>query len=71
MMGAGKAVVTLFTLLFMMTGLAAAAETHTPEWQTRLRQILPLLGHRNWIMIVDSAYPLQKLRRGGNAGNQQ
>ena len=30
MMGAGKAVVSLFTLLFMMTGLAAAAETPAP-----------------------------------------
>jgi RbsD / FucU transport protein family len=59
MMGAGKAVASLFTLLFVMTGLAIAAEKHTPEWQTRLRQVLPLLGHRNWIMIVDSAYPLQ------------
>jgi len=59
MMGGGKAVASVFTLLFMMTGLAAAAEKHTPEWQTRLLQILPLLGHRNWIMIVDSAYPLQ------------
>jgi hypothetical protein len=59
MMGAGKAVVSLFSLLFMMTGLAAAAEPPSPEWQTRLGQILPLLGHRNWIMIVDSAYPLQ------------
>jgi RbsD / FucU transport protein family len=59
MTGAGKVVASLFTLLFMMTGLVAAAETHTPEWQIRLRQILPLLGHRNWIMIVDSAYPLQ------------
>lgn len=28
-------------------------------WQTKLRQELPLLGHRNWILIVDSAYPLQ------------
>jgi RbsD / FucU transport protein family len=59
MMGATKRVVSLFTLLFMMTGLAAAAETPTPDWQARLGQILPLLGHRNWIMIVDSAYPLQ------------
>ena len=42
-----------------MTGLAAAAQQTTPDWQTRLGQILPLLGHRNWIMIVDSAYPLQ------------
>jgi D-ribose pyranose/furanose isomerase RbsD len=28
-------------------------------WQGKLHQILPLLGHRNWILIVDSAYPLQ------------
>jgi hypothetical protein len=28
-------------------------------WQAKLRQELPLLGHRNWILIVDSAYPLQ------------
>jgi D-ribose pyranose/furanose isomerase RbsD len=47
------------TWLFMMSGLVAAAQQPTAEWQTRLAQILPLLGHRNWIMIVDSAYPLQ------------
>ena len=29
------------------------------SWQTKLKQELPLLGHRNWILIVDSAYPLQ------------
>jgi hypothetical protein len=58
-MGATKLVVSLFTLLLMTTGLAVAAEAPTPDWQTRLGQILPLLGHRNWIMIVDSAYPLQ------------
>lgn len=28
-------------------------------WQAKVRQQLPLLGHRNWILIVDSAYPLQ------------
>lgn len=34
----------------------AAAQTH---WKARLAAELPLLGHRNWILIVDSAYPLQ------------
>ena len=29
------------------------------SWQTTVDQNLPLLGHRNWILIVDSAYPLQ------------
>ncbi|HEX3660449.1 MAG TPA: RbsD/FucU domain-containing protein [Acidobacteriaceae bacterium] len=28
-------------------------------WQAKLSQALPLLGHRNWILVVDSAYPLQ------------
>jgi D-ribose pyranose/furanose isomerase RbsD len=56
-MRAGKAISSLAGLLLMMGGLAAAAQP--PDWQTRLAQVLPLLGHRNWIMIVDSAYPLQ------------
>jgi D-ribose pyranose/furanose isomerase RbsD len=56
-MSAIKAI--LATLVLMMSGMAAAAQQSTTEWQTRLAQVLPLLGHRNWIMIVDSAYPLQ------------
>ena len=29
------------------------------EWQRRVKDELPQMGHRNWIVIVDSAYPLQ------------
>ena len=29
------------------------------SWQQKVKDELPLLGHRNWIVIVDSAYPLQ------------
>lgn len=29
------------------------------SWQKTVDEALPLLGHRNWILIVDSAYPLQ------------
>lgn len=28
-------------------------------WQQKVNEELPLMGHRNWIVIVDSAYPLQ------------
>lgn len=28
-------------------------------WQERLRAILPVYGHRNWIVVADSAYPAQ------------
>jgi D-ribose pyranose/furanose isomerase RbsD len=28
-------------------------------WRERLNDALPLLGHRNWIVVADSAYPAQ------------
>ena len=35
-------------------------ERHTDApWRTRFDELLPLMGHRNWIAVVDSAYPLQ------------
>lgn len=53
-----------FLLLFPTLSLAQAQPSgpirHPAEtWLTRLNQELPLLGHRNWIAVVDSAYPLQ------------
>lgn len=30
-----------------------------PDWETRLIKELPLLGHRNWIVVADAAYPVQ------------
>ena len=39
--------------------LTALAQAEPPHWQQRLSERLPLLGHRNWIVIADSAYPLQ------------
>jgi hypothetical protein len=29
------------------------------EWESRLDQLLPLWGHRNWIVVADAAYPAQ------------
>ncbi len=29
------------------------------DWHTKVWEEMPLLGHRNWILVVDSAYPLQ------------
>ena len=34
-------------------------QAEQPHWQQRLSERLPLLGHRNWVVIADSAYPLQ------------
>ncbi|MDR0535981.1 MAG: hypothetical protein LBG65_06520 [Puniceicoccales bacterium] len=30
-----------------------------PAWKDELKAALPLLGHRNWIVVADMAYPLQ------------
>jgi hypothetical protein len=38
---------------------AAAVPAEDPNWRPKLSQQLTLLGHRNWIVIADSAYPLQ------------
>jgi len=37
----------------------AAQSGNRSEWRSILDEELPLLGHRNWILVVDSAYPLQ------------
>lgn len=41
------------------TLLAATPAAQQDLWKAKVSQSLPLLGHRNWILIVDSAYPLQ------------
>lgn len=48
-------------LLCAVVVFAMIPATHaaSPDWHARLGQAMPLLGHRNWILVVDSAYPLQ------------
>ena len=36
-----------------------AATSALPVWEQRLHELLPLYGHRNWIVVADSAYPVQ------------
>ena len=50
-----RKVLSVLGLLLAPMFLAAQASS----WQTKVDQDLPYLGHRNWILIVDSAYPLQ------------
>jgi len=40
----------------IMQGATPPAASH---WKAKVAETMPLLGHRNWILIVDSAYPLQ------------
>ncbi len=37
----------------------AAAPDLASGWRGKLREAIPLYGHRNWIVVADSAYPAQ------------
>lgn len=52
-------VVTCIVVGFVCVLTASAADRPSNDWRARLTKELPLLGHRNWIAVVDSAYPLQ------------
>ncbi|MDD8027000.1 MAG: RbsD/FucU domain-containing protein [Acidobacteriota bacterium] len=41
------------------TSLAGPVETTARPWRDTLLKELPALGHRNWIVIADAAFPLQ------------
>ena len=49
----------MLAVLFSASTQTLHAQSSDTDWRVKLNQELPLLGHRNWIMIVDSAYPLQ------------
>jgi hypothetical protein len=46
-------------LLLAASSLQAATAPTASAWKAKVAQSMPLLGHRNWILVVDSAYPLQ------------
>ena len=41
------------------TETQSANPHHAESWRTTIKQELPFFGDRNWILIADSAYPLQ------------
>jgi hypothetical protein len=58
-----------FTLALFFASALSAPALHAasladppdppPTWRAKVAESIPLLGHRNWILVVDSAYPLQ------------
>ena len=63
-MGKSNIIYYLLACLFLSGGCIQKEATnhhsqHKTNWQTVLQDKLPLLGHRNWIVITDMAYPLQ------------
>jgi len=39
--------------------MSITAESNKSEWDQRLSALLPLYGHRNWVVVADAAYPAQ------------
>lgn len=54
-----RKLVLLLALIIAAPVFLAAQPARPGTWQKTVDEALPLLGHRNWILIVDSAYPLQ------------
>ena len=60
----GRLVPILFLLLALMAGACSqnppvTSPAEQVPWQEILEQKLHLLGHRNWILVVDKAFPEQ------------
>ena len=59
------ALIPLFFVVSVLGVAAVSAQTSGKKspaaapWETRLLEELPALGHRNWIVVADSAYPAQ------------
>ena len=45
--------------LLIALAIIVPTSAHASDWKETLNESLPLLGHRNWIVIADSAYPWQ------------
>jgi len=51
--------VVLVTAFAVTISVAGCVSSEGNGWQGKLSRELPVLGHRNWIIIADSAYPAQ------------
>lgn len=45
--------------VFVAAGVICGCAGPGEAWRARLDAELPRMGHRNWIVVADSAYPLQ------------
>ena len=48
-----------FSIMVMSAITASAQQRPAAPWRQTLEERLPFYGHRNWIVVADSAYPLQ------------
>ena len=52
-------VIGLLVVAGWQSAARCAPKTAAPSWQQAVAERIPLYGHRNWIVIADSAYPAQ------------
>jgi len=48
-----------FLIIVLLFSSCHQNSKETTTWHAEFQQKLPLLGHRNWILVVDKAFPLQ------------
>src|SRR5215475_5248470 len=48
-----------YLVVLCLVPLLCPLPANAQSWQAHLKDELSLMGHRNWILIVDSAYPEQ------------
>jgi hypothetical protein len=39
--------------------MSSVTASSTTDWESHFNSLLPVYGHRNWIVITDSAFPVQ------------
>jgi len=49
----------LVFIIFTVSSHPVLAQAVDSGWKNELKEQLQLFGHRNWILVVDAAYPLQ------------
>ena len=50
---------TLAAFLFITGCSTSVSVKRSGDWEDKVEHMLPVMGHRNFIVIADSAYPLQ------------
>jgi L-fucose mutarotase/ribose pyranase (RbsD/FucU family) len=54
-----KRLIAIPAMLLLFVGVMPLHAGNTANWKEILAERLPLYGHRNWIVVTDSAYPAQ------------
>lgn len=57
-------ILLLFSIFTLFSCQSPETKTEEKRWEEHLVDELPLLGHRNWILVVDKAFPMPAKSEG-------